>query len=218
MYNAVLYKQANSMQRRDAKEALGEFSHMLKWREGGNDSILDIGCGTGDVMMDFLLPILPESFTRLVGSDSSKPMIEYCRKKYSHAKVSFEIFDVGLMAKQMIHNSEPFDHITSFYCLHWEQNQMRAINNLYQLLKPGGDMLLMFLVQHPIYDIYKEMAKDSKWTKYMTDVHRFISPYQYSKDPVEEFRKLLVSGGFSENSIEIRDKSYIFEGVDALKS
>lgn len=168
--------------------------------------------------MDFILPILPESFDRLVGADSSKPMIEYCQRKYSHAKVSFEMFDVGLMAQQNIHNSEPFDHITSFYCLHWEQNQMRAIKNMYKLLKPGGDMLLAFLAQNPIYDIYLELANDPKWAKYMTDVHRYISPYHQSKDPVEDVRKLLISCGFPENTIELRDKSYVFEGVDALYS
>lgn len=219
MHKAALYKRSNGLQRRDAKQTIDEFSHVLQWREDGCDSLLDIGCGSGDVTIDFLLPIVPDNFQRLVGVDLSEEMVEFARQQYPHPRITFDKFDLGLdMEKQSFQNVEPFDHITSFYCLHWVQNQERAVQNMFKLLKPDGDMLLVFLAQNPIFEIYKQMSQSKKWSKYMTDVDRFISPYQYSKNPADQFGKLLYSNGFTEYSVEIREKFFVFEGIDLLKS
>lgn len=219
MNKAALYKRSNGLQRRDAKQTIEEFSPVLQWRSNGGDSLLDIGCGSGDVTIDFLLPILPENFRRLVGVDLSQEMVEFARQQYPHPRISFDHFDLGVdIEKQRIHGIEPFDHITSFYCLHWVQNQERAVQNMFKLLKPDGDVLLVFLAQNPIFDIYKQMSQTKKWAKYMTDVDHFISPYQYSKNPADQFGKLLYANGFTEYSVEIREKFFVFEGVDLLKS
>lgn len=219
MHKAALYKRSNGLQRRDAKQTIDEFSPALQWRSDGCDSLLDIGCGSGDVTIDFLLPILPANFQRLVGVDLSEEMVDFARQQYPHPRISFDKFDLGLdIEKQPFHTTEPFDHITSFYCLHWVQNQERAVQNMYKLLKPDGDMLLVFLAQNPIFEIYKQMSLSKKWAKYMTDVDRFISPYQNSKNPADQFGKLLYSSGFTEYSVDIREKFFVFEGIDLLKS
>lgn len=217
MNKAALYQRSNGLQRRDAKQVLDEFGHVLQWR--GGDSLLDIGCGSGDVTIDFILPILPVDFERLIGVDLSEQMVGYAREQYPHSKIAFERFDVSIdVDKQLLRNVEPVDHITSFYCLHWVQNQEKAAQNIYKLLKPDGDCLLVFLAQNPIFDIYKQMSQSLKWAKYMHDVDRFISPYQYSKKPADEFGDLLYACGFTDYSVEIREKFFIFEGVDLLKS
>lgn len=219
MHKAALYQRSNGLQRRDAKQAIEEFSHVFQWRSDGGDSLLDIGCGSGDVMIDFILPILPGNFKRLVGVDLSKEMIDFARKQYPNSRISFDTFDLALdLEKQMLRNTEPFDHITSFYCLHWIQNQEKAIQNMYKLLKADGDMFLVFLAQNPVFDIYKEMSTNKKWSKYMNDVDRFISPYHYTKKPADELGRLLYSNGFTEYSVEVREKFFVFEGVDLLKS
>lgn len=219
MHKAALYQRSNGLQRRDAEQVLNEFSSVFQWRIDGCDSLLDIGCGTGDVTIDFILPILPINFSRLIGVDLSDDMVKFAREQYSYPRISFEKFDFGLeLQKQLMRHIEPFDHITSFYCLHWIQNQEKAIQNLYKLLKPNGDILLVFLAQNPIFEIYKQMSQNKKWSKYMSDVDRFISPYQYSKKPADEFGRLLYSCGFKEYSVEVREKFFIFEGIDLLKS
>lgn len=178
-----------------------------------------MGCGSGDVTIDYILPILPKNFERLIGVDISEQMIRFAREQYPHPKIAFERFDLSIeLEKQLLRQVEPVDHITSFYCLHWIQNQEKAAQNIYKLLKPDGDCLLVFLAQNPIFEIYKQMSQSIKWSKYMHDVDRFISPYQYSKNPADDFGQLLYSCGFTEYSVEIREKFFIFEGVDLLKS
>lgn len=217
MHKAALYQRSNGLQRRDAKQVIEEFAQVLQW-QSDDDSLLDIGCGCGDVTIDYILPVLPMNFSRLVGVDISEQMVRHAREHYAHANISFDKMDIGADLSKYLRTAEPFDHITSFYCLHWVQNQKKAIQNIHDLLKPKGDCLLVFLAQNPIFEMYKRMAASTKWSKYMTDVDRFISPYQYAENAAEDFGSLLHASGFTDYSVEIREKLFIYEGVDVLKS
>lgn len=218
MHKAGLYQRSNGLQRRDAKQVIEEFAQVMQWRSDGQDSLMDIGCGCGDVTIDYILPILPMNFSRLVGVDLSEQMVRHAREHYPHPNISFDKVDIGADLSKFMRSSELFDHITSFYCLHWVQNQKKALQNIHDMLGPKGDCLLVFLAQNPIFEIYKRMSESMKWAKYMTDVDRFISPYQYSKNAAEDFGSMLYASGFTDYSVEIREKLFIFEGVDVLKS
>lgn len=218
MNRAALYQRSNGLQRRDAKQVIDEFAPCLQWRPDGQDSLLDIGCGSGDVTIDYVLPVLPRNFSRLVGADLSEQMIRHAREQYPHPNISFDKMDIGGDIDKYLCNLEPFDHITSFYCLHWVQNQKKAIQNIHRLLQPDGDCLLAFLANNPIFEVYKRMSQSPKWAQYMTDVDKFISPYQYSEAPADEFGALMYAAGFTEYSVELREQLFIFEGVDILKS
>ncbi|XP_059609466.1 juvenile hormone acid O-methyltransferase [Phlebotomus argentipes] len=216
MNKAYLYQKSNSLQRRDAKEILKEFGHLIQWRGDGEDSILDIGCGSGDVLIDYLLPVLPQNYSRVIGADISEQMVRYARDTYGYLKgISFATMDIGALA--MTSEIEPVHHITSFYCLHWVQNQKAAVQNIYNLLTPDGDCLLTFLANMPIFEIYEKMARSKRWASYMTDVHKFVSPYQHSKKPAEEFWNLMYAAGFTEIRIELKDNFFVYDGIDILK-
>lgn len=214
----ALYQRSNGVQRRDAKQVLDEFGHLFQWRADGKDAVLDIGCGSGDVTVDFILPILPLKFSRLVGVDLSDGMLRYARENYQqYTKLAFEKIDIG--GKLDLRTfPEQFDHITSFYCLHWVENQKMALNNIYNLLTSDGDCLLVFLAENPIFEIYKQLSMDKKWAPYMTDVNRFISPYQYSANPADDFGSILYGAGFTEYSVVVREKLFVYDGIDVLKS
>ena len=62
MHNADLYEVSNAMQRRDAAAVLKEFAPRLQWQP--SELILDIGCGSGDVTADILIPGIPKARTR----------------------------------------------------------------------------------------------------------------------------------------------------------
>lgn len=219
MKKAALYQRSNGLQRFDARNVLNEFADLFQTRSEDGDSVLDIGCGDGNITMDFLLPKLPKNFKRLIGCDISDSMIDFADKKYKYPNVSFEHFNLAMdVGKQALGAVEKFDHITSFYCLMWVNDQKLAMENIFKLLKPNGNLLVVFLAHHPLYDFYEKQSRDIRWSKHMTDVNEFITPYQYSKDPVKDFRKLLIEAGFIDCVVEARDKCYVFNGVEVVRS
>lgn len=118
MENAELYSSANGMQKRDAEEVISEFCDKLKWSEDAR--VLDIGCGSGEVTAEILLPRLPKGkfkknffffiilntkqnfehskilgVKHLIGLDVSQDMIQHAKKIHIHPKVSFAQFDIA---------------------------------------------------------------------------------------------------------------------------
>lgn len=218
MNKADLYHQNKNISLVDSQKALESLANSFKWRVDGCDSVLDAGCGSGDVTYEALLPFLPANFKRMVGVDISKEMIEFARKKYIHPKLSFQEFNLNVdLEKQSLHDAEPFDHIFSFYTLQWIQNQKLCMQSFYKLLNPGGDMFLLFLAQHPVYDVYMEQSQDNRWGKHMTDANLRMSPYHYAKNPAEEFQKLLVDCGFKECNVKA-DNKYNIHTLESLTS
>lgn len=218
-FDPNLYIQVNHKQRLDTKDVIGKYSSNFDWRSDGTDSLLDVGCGCADVTVDFILPILPEKFDRSVGIDTSKDMIDYARSKYSYQGLTFEQFDLELnLEDQPLYGIEPFDHITSFYCLHWIRNQEKVMKTFSKLLKPSGDALLTFVATHPQFEIIKRMSKSTKWAQYTDDVNRFIPIYHKLAKPDMELERVLRLSGFTDIKIDILDKSYLYEGTEYTTS
>ncbi|XP_061397332.1 juvenile hormone acid O-methyltransferase-like [Musca vetustissima] len=219
MNQASLYHRANEVQRHDAEQIIQEYVDKFEWRHDGMDCLLDVGTGSGDVLMDFVYPIMPKKFDRIVGSDISRKMIEFARKCYRDVKqCEFKVLDIGTEEQLPKDMKGAFDHVTSFYCLHWIQNQRQALQNIYDLLRTeGGDCLLVFLASNAVYDVCKLLSKSTNWSPYMQDVNRFISPLHHSNDAKWEFTQMLKETGFTQLHVEMRDKVYIYQNEEILK-
>lgn len=213
-----LDKMAKSPQR-EACESLQEFKDSLNWRTDGEDTLLDIGCGNGETICKYILPILPKTFKRLIGVDTSEELIQQAQQQNVQPKVFFERFDVGVdLKKQTLRYVQPVDHITSFIHLHFVNDQKQAVQNIYNLLKPDGDCLLVSAGNNPTYESWEQLSLTSKWGKYMEDVDQFIGSYHNSVDPADEIGQLFRDSGFSEYSVLVREKFATFDDFDALKS
>jgi juvenile hormone acid methyltransferase len=127
MNNANLYKKSNVLQKRDAKEIIEEFSSLFNWRWDGSDSdaLMDVGCGAADVLSELILPKIPIN-TKVVGIDISKEMIKYANEHYGNEYLKFYKVDIEsefMDGKTTPFKPDSFNFITSFYALHWIQNQ-----------------------------------------------------------------------------------------------
>lgn len=231
MNEASLYSKYSGLQKTDAKFVVDNYLRLVKWKS--HEKILDVGSGDGDVLLEILLPGLPPDFHRLVGTDVSDDMVRHARNKCKHSKVDFVPLDIATSSIPP-EFYEYFDHIFSFYCLHWVPEQRwvstphiilfqkrgsrRAMKNMFDMLTPGGDMLLAFLASNPIYDIYENMAKSNKWAPYMHNVKKYISPYHHSEHPENELEDILKKEGFVSHLCRVEDRTYTFPSFQILSS
>ncbi|XP_044748962.1 juvenile hormone acid O-methyltransferase-like [Coccinella septempunctata] len=214
MNNAKLYKHKKGLQQSDSVYVIENFSKYLRWKDQ-KETILDVGCGDGHTLCEILLPRIADNVEKVVGADSSRDMVEFARDEYECQNVVFEQLDVETVDVPEKFR-EKFDHIFSFFCLHWVIKQSVALNNIYNMLKPEGQILLTFLAKNPIYDIYEEMSKMEKWAKYKKDYRKFVSPYHNSPDPEEEVRTILKKVGFHVTICRSERRCYSFPNLATL--
>uniref|UniRef100_A0A1B0CLK5 Putative juvenile hormone acid methyl transferase n=1 Tax=Lutzomyia longipalpis TaxID=7200 RepID=A0A1B0CLK5_LUTLO len=174
------YKKANNFNVKFTKVLMNEFSQWINWRADGRDSVLDVGSGPGNTVRESICPLLPSNFTRLVLSDISPQMVELQRKEFSgFERVSCEVLDIGSeISDEMKKKLSTFDHVTSFFCLMWVADQQRAMNNIYELLKPGGDCFLAIVADCPMIDTLVSICEKPQWKDCFTGWRDFYAfPY-----------------------------------------
>ncbi|XP_017780257.1 PREDICTED: juvenile hormone acid O-methyltransferase-like [Nicrophorus vespilloides] len=214
MMDPELYSQYHGMQRDVVKFFLKNYLNTTKWKS--NDTVLDIGCGSGEATMEQLAPSLPQDFKKLVGLDICPDIVNVAKRQNKNPKIDFIVCDISSKdINKYVH--EKFDHIFSFTCLQWVQNQRQAMHNIYNLLKPGGDIQFMFVERSPIYDIYESMASNPKWSRFMEDANLYISPYHHCEDPVTIYKNILVEEGFTVNECIVVEIEGLLPSLSELK-
>ncbi|XP_049799653.1 juvenile hormone acid O-methyltransferase-like [Schistocerca nitens] len=160
--------------------------------------LLEVGCGTGDVARKVLAPRLPPC-TKLVACDTSTKNLEFCR--LHNALPGTIVYEELNVFKPDLQNSAvwqyaPFGKVFCLMLLHWVPDNRHAVQNIYKLLVPGGEVVFSVIANMVFSAAFEDMAKDSRWSEYMQDLKKFISPYEHCEDPVSEFSQLLKNEGF----------------------
>lgn len=215
MENAELYVSSNALQKRDALLVLTEFLPQMAWQEEG-ETILDIGCGSGDVTRNLLMPLLPR-VEQVMGVDVSHEMVNFATKTFQHNSLAFRHLDIERSVQPRQIYPDGFTKVFSFYCLHWVREQSQCLSNIFQLLQPGGETLLVFLANNPLFDMYRNMSEKTQWSQYMEDVSRFIPVYQHKSNPAQIMADMAEDIGFNVVSCEAPYFEFTFQNANYLK-
>ncbi|CAD7079457.1 unnamed protein product [Hermetia illucens] len=212
------YAQVNRVQRQDAEQLLEEYSKIIRWRNNGKENVLDIGCGPGDITIDFVLPRMSRPIGKLVGVDVSEKMIKYAKRLYECEDVHFQTLDIenGDIDLFLKDYPEGFDHITSFYCLQWVRDQKKGMKNIYNLLKPAGDCFFAYPVKHAVFEIYEELAKIPRWNTFMASNCDFFASFINQDNAADTIYKFLKLTGFRYYNVEMVDKRMTYTGLDNI--
>lgn len=139
-WDADLYQRGHSF----VWEYGADLVEMLAPRAG--ETILDLGCGTGQLALKIAGAGARAGGVRVVGIDSSVTMIEQARRNLESAAaeaekladaVRFAVAD-GTSFSPAELGAEPFDAVFSNAALHWMRPPEMAAGCLARALRPGG--------------------------------------------------------------------------------
>lgn len=113
-------------------------------QEGREYSLLDMGCGTGQLIGE-IREAFPEVCFRCVGVDISPEMISRAAARNPHADFVVSSVDGHAVAGE-------FDIIVCTHSLPYYPNQAEALRKLSDMLKPDGHLLLAQASVNSRYD------------------------------------------------------------------
>ncbi len=122
-FDGEKYREASSHQKEWGKSLISKLSLQ------GNECVLDLGCGDGNVTKQLSL-LVPNG--TVLGIDASLGMIRTA-KKIRRANLTFLQMDIN-----NLHYSNAFDLIFSNAALHWVKDHNRLLHNSLAALKTGG--------------------------------------------------------------------------------
>ncbi|XP_035218879.1 juvenile hormone acid O-methyltransferase-like [Stegodyphus dumicola] len=213
MNDPELYARASPFQIRDANHVLKDYQNHMMMND--SDVVLDIGCGTGDVTTRILSPAIGR-FELLLGVDKSPEMVQYAKQHYEDDNIQYDVLDIAGDVTEFREDWGTFSKIFSFYCLHWVKDLRKALSNIQHLMQPGGECLLVFVAQCPVFEMYERMAKMSKWQDYMEDVNVYVPDTQHMTQPSFTFSQMMEDAGIISISCSTLHRSFAFTSTKML--
>jgi ubiquinone/menaquinone biosynthesis C-methylase UbiE len=176
----LYYERANSFMAPKIFEYLSML-RMTKLKE--TDTILDLGCGEGTLSL-----ALSKNVKKVVGVDINSELIEDARFKADELKGKISAEFYALPLEEMNFNEGSFDKVFSFSVIEHIPNYMTVFQELYRVLKKGGELII-------------SVDSFSGFSPEFRAHHKKIFLVQHYFDS-QELRKLLTNLGFE--TIEIR--------------
>ncbi|WP_252311261.1 bifunctional 2-polyprenyl-6-hydroxyphenol methylase/3-demethylubiquinol 3-O-methyltransferase UbiG [Sinobaca sp. H24] len=117
-------------------EHLARYSFACPYASG---KVLDIACGTG-YGTHMVTKARKNYIHSSLGIDIDSQTVDYAKKQYYHPLLSFEQGD--LLEPELSDRIGTFDTIISFETIEHVADDYFCLERLYQLLKPGGTLVL----------------------------------------------------------------------------
>ncbi|RWS25556.1 hypothetical protein B4U80_03586 [Leptotrombidium deliense] len=215
---AKLYNDTNDFQRKGGAKIFSMIQHDFG-PSAKFGTVVDIGCGTGNVTLDFLNS---SQCDQLIAFDKNKSMIEFAREINKSDEVNYEVADISDNFDELKYNiklSKKADLVFSVYCLHWVQNKTKAFENINRFLKPGGKCYLLFMYWSDLYMCDNEFILSSKWKKYIPNIDEMLStsaPFHKASlpniaDSTKKLKESMEIAGFTKCEVTIKQEKYFFE-------
>ena len=202
-WNAEEYKDNSPNQKKWALELLS------KAQLRGYESVLDIGCGDGEITALIAGKV---NRGRVIGIDSSSEMIELANQRFP-SKTHPNLFFILKDAKDINFNCE-FDLIFSNACLHWVTDHLPVLKKIKKSLKPSGQILFQMggkgNAEH-IIEVMDLVIEQAEWHAFFNN---FKFPYGFCSP--DEYRGWLTKLGFTSIRAELVTKDMLHENEDKL--
>ncbi|MBX4264835.1 bifunctional demethylmenaquinone methyltransferase/2-methoxy-6-polyprenyl-1,4-benzoquinol methylase UbiE [Clostridium estertheticum] len=152
-----------------------------------NDKVLDLCCGTGK-MIELECRAVGES-TMVVGLDFNKEMINVGYKKLNKSLSSYKFNLIQGDATELPFEDNSFHCITIAFGLRNVPNKIKAISEMYRVLKPGGKVVCLELSK-PKMPVFRNVY--NLYFNFVLPVIGYLgtqdkAAYNYLRDSVNDF-------------------------------
>lgn len=135
--------------------------------------ILDLGCGQGDHCIEYI----KRGAKKVIGIDISEKMIELAKSTNAHEQIEYyqmAIEDISTIKYK-------FDVVTSSLAVHYIEDYLGMLREVYQLLKNDG--YLLFSQEHPLSTCYDDQH-GTRWEKDANSVKVSARVLDYCREGV----------------------------------
>ncbi|XP_019631380.1 PREDICTED: juvenile hormone acid O-methyltransferase-like [Branchiostoma belcheri] len=187
----------------------------MRWEEG--DTVLDAGCGTGEICK--YISQQP-GVASVVGVDVSPDFVRYASQHNSSPDVLYQVSDITDASTIKPELRGAFSKVVSLQVLHWVQDKVTALKVLHSCLKPGGEMLLWFNTNASKFcRILLGMASHPKWQIYLTDFELNVFPWPSSDIVKDRHSSLLLEEcGFEVLSCDLKEHLHPFNSKKQFRN
>ena len=200
-WNAADYAANSAAQHAWARELMGRLAL------GGDEQVLDVGCGDGKVTAEIARVLKSGGIT---GIDSSRQMIEFARKTFPRAKhpnLEFQVMDA-----RSIELEPRFDVVFSSSVLHWVDDHPAFLRGAASVLRPGGRLLVSCGGKGNAQDVFLALRPElrhKRWSKYFRELEK---PYFFHAPG--DYQKWLPKFGFAPRFIGLAPKDAAYDGPE----
>lgn len=180
-----------------------------------NPSGLDIGCGPGDTTFE-LYDICGRK-GRVIGVDISQKMVEKASqngKDSGYGDVQF----VKMDAESLEYEDEEFDIVICVFTFQFFPDKVKALKEMYRVLKPGGLLGLFFtadkMFMHESFEVFRRIKERHP------ELSRFshaLNEYNGMHISLESFMDMLDAVGFTGLDFFGRHRIYYVNPSDYLE-
>lgn len=194
------------------EEYLDNLDNQQKWgvdlianlKMTGNECVLDIGCGVGNVTA-MIADKVPRG--SVIGIDNSPDMIAHAQRNYPidrYPNLSFILQNAS-----ELDFVDKFDIVFSNACLHWIKNHLPVLRGIQRSLHSGGRIMLQMGGRDnakQILEVIAQLMNRPKWSPYFVN---FDIPYGFYGP--EEYKDWLAETGLVTKRLELVPKDMTHE-------
>ena len=203
VWNAADYAANSVVQQTWARELIG------KLNLGGDEHILDVGCGDGKVTAEIAWALPRGAVT---GIDASAEMIAFAKKTFPRKK--FTNLEFHAMDARRIKFARRFDLVFSNAALHWVDDHEKFLRGAAAALKPGGRLVVSCGGKGNAQDVFVALRPEMRLAHWRQFFRKIPEPYFFYAP--DEYKKWLAKAGFQAHRIRLAPKDATYPGADGF--
>nr|XP_022913468.1 juvenile hormone acid O-methyltransferase-like [Onthophagus taurus] len=198
MFDATLYQEVTeNFIKTHTKFIVNSFKNVLEWKSEGKEEILDVGCGEGSTTIHILEKMVMENTKNynILGIDLMDSMIDLAKKSFPNREnIQFKQADI-LDVNAWVGYKEHFHKVLSILCFMIVPNPKVWIKNIYNVLKPNGQIFFMLCLTNAMVKQQLYLSKQKKWETYQKK-NAMCSEFFINENSTDWIIRHLEEGGF----------------------